>query len=117
MQFKLKYGNDFKEFDLDEKNYLGTIDIAYTPGLENPAHAIQHALENPIGTKSLKEIVQKKKAKNAVIVLSDITRGVPYKTAHYNSLVILAQELEKAGITKRNITFLVGTGTHRAHTE
>ncbi len=117
MNFKLKYGNDFKEFGLDERNYLGTLDIAYTPGLENPAQSIQHALENPIGTPPLKEIVQKKKAKNAVIVLSDITRGVPYKQGHYNSLLILAEELEKAGITKNNITFLVGTGTHRKHTE
>ncbi len=117
MQFKLKYGNDFKEFGLDEKNYLGTIDIAYTPGLKSPAEAIQHALENPIGTQSLREIVHKKQAKTAVIVLSDITRGVPYRQGNYNSLVILAQELEKAGIAKRNITFLVGTGTHRKHTE
>ena len=55
----------------------------YKPGLKDESGAVRKALENPIGTKRLKEIARGKK--NAVIVVNDITRP----TASYKFLPAL----------------------------
>ena len=39
---------------------------------------MKQALASPIGSPPLREIIRRKKAKNAVVVVNDITRPTPY---------------------------------------
>jgi len=79
--------------------------------LKDEAGAVKKALENPIGTKRLREIA--KGRKSAVIVVNDITRP----TATYKLLPHLIQELKEGGMKEDQVQFLVATGTHRDNTK
>ncbi|MDI6782569.1 MAG: nickel-dependent lactate racemase [bacterium] len=74
---------------------------------------IRKGLQFPIGTEPLADIIVRKKAKNASIVVSDHTRPVP------NSIILppILEELERSGISPKNITILIATGMHRPTTE
>ncbi len=71
---------------------------------------VKLALENPIGSKRLKEIV--KPGEKIVIITSDITRPMPT----YKVLPVLIEELEAGGIKASDITLVFALGSHRKHT-
>ncbi len=83
--------------------------------LSQPEAAIEAALNRPAGTPPLSSIVKQKLGKNpkaeAVIVISDNTRPVPYSGPE-GLLIPLVNKLEKSGIPSSRITLLVSTGTH-----
>jgi len=85
----------------------------------DPARAIERALSSPIGCPSLGEIIaQKRRPASGITVavgVSDITRPVPYR-GERGVLVPLLKALAASGIQKRNVTIIVGTGTHRPST-
>ena len=68
------------------------------------------ALQNPIGTPRLKDIV--KKDEKIVIITSDITRPMPT----YKVLPLVLDELAEAGTKLSDITVIFGLGSHRQHT-
>lgn len=87
--------------------------------LKNPAQEIEKALTHPLGGPNLEELI---KAKNkapqdikVAITVSDITRPVPYKGKN-GLLQPLLRKLHSLGVNKKNIIFIIGTGTHRAST-
>lgn len=106
MRVTLDYGRTGLPVELPD-NVLGPLEIRPTPPLSDPAHAIRHAIQNPIGTKPLAELA--KGRKNACILICDITRPVP------NPLILppLLEILEANGIARRDILILVATGLHR----
>lgn len=73
------------------------------------------AFENPLGTPSFRDIIEKKRAANpqggAVIVISDNTRPVPYKGGQ-GILMPIIRRLLDAGLTSGMITILCANGTH-----
>lgn len=69
--------------------------------------AIEAALENPIGSGKLREIV--KKGQRVAIAINDVTRPVPSR----EMVLALAGELYKGGIVPEDICLVVATGTHR----
>lgn len=83
--------------------------------LPDPAQAIQDALQHCIGTTSLETIIASKLQAvpdaNAVIVISDNTRPVPYK-GESGILWPVVDKLLGAGIPPGRILILVATGTH-----
>ncbi|HWQ80498.1 MAG TPA: nickel-dependent lactate racemase [Anaerovoracaceae bacterium] len=108
---ELKFGKGTVSFTLPEKNYLGSIlPNEVLPGLTGEAEVVR-ALENPIGTERLSEIVRP--GDRVVIVTSDITRPVP----SYKILPAIIAELEKGGVRKSQITVVFALGSHRPHTE
>lgn len=107
---KIPYGKKEIEVKIPKKNYLATLMPQYKMGLKDEAGEVKKALENPIGTKRLKEIARGKK--NAAIVVNDITRS----TATYKLLPHLLRELKEAGMGDDQVFFLVATGTHRDNT-
>ncbi len=115
MKIDLKYGDSHKTLELDDKNVIGTLELTKVPGLPDVTKAEMEALKNPIGTERLSEIAKGKKT--ACVVVSDYTRGVPYKRPNFNLLLPIIEELHEGGIKDENIKFLVGTGAHRAHTD
>ena len=71
---------------------------------------VGEALERPIGTGRLRDLVEP--GKTVAIVVTDITRKLPEEVI----LPLLVKELEAGGIRKKDITAVVATGTHRSNT-
>jgi nickel-dependent lactate racemase len=96
-----------------------TLEMRETRPLADPARAIREALERPIGSPPLPEIVRGKGKDpgtlRVCIATSDITRPVPYK-GEAGFLTPLLEDLRRAGVRRENVTLLVGTGTHRPST-
>lgn len=71
---------------------------------------VREALQNPISSSKLSEMVQGKK--NIVIITSDHTRPVP----SHITMPILIEEIKKAS-PEAKITLLISTGMHRPTTD
>jgi len=115
MEMDLKYGDSHKRLKLDDKNLIGILELRKSSGIPDVIKAEKEVLANPIGSKKLSEIAKGKKT--ACVVVSDYTRGTPYKRPNFNLLLPIIDELHAAGIKDEDIKFLVGTGAHRAHTK
>ena len=77
----------------------------------NPVDAdVKNAIENPIGSKRLKDIV--KPGEKIAIITSDITRPMPT----YKVMPQLIEELEAGGVKASDITLVFALGSHRKHT-
>ena len=107
MKLTLDYGKTGLEVTLPDEGIVGPLAIHPAVPLADPESVLHHALENPIGTPSLREIA--KGRKNACVLVCDITRPVP------NSLILppLLKILEESGIARNKILILIATGMHR----
>lgn len=109
MQVNLSYGRTGLAITLPD-----TVDILETrprPGLADEAAALREALRNPIASPPLASLVRP--GDTVVVVHTDITRATP----NDRILPVLLEELEAAGIARRDITLLNGLGTHRRQSE
>ncbi len=70
---------------------------------------IRKALREPIGSVRLSRLASR--AKNAAIVVSDMTRPCP----SFKFLPFLLEELEQGGIDLQRTTIIFGLGIHRGH--
>ncbi|MGE5379484.1 MAG: nickel-dependent lactate racemase [Methylocystaceae bacterium] len=109
----LGYGHQQIRLELADHQWAGLVDTNTQQQADVPEKMISQALEQPIGSLTLKQIAAAKAAKSALIVVNDITRPTPYQLI----LPPLLEELAAAGIPDQAITLLVATGIHRAHTE
>ena len=111
-RFDLEFGEETLRLQLPDHAEILTLP-AVEP-LKNPATAIRHALQKPIGAPALAEIVRRKVFHNpkthAVIVISDSTRPVPYR-GDQGILEPLFDVLRGEHVA--SIEILVATGTHR----
>jgi len=109
MRVRLAYGRHGLEVDLPPQTQV--IAPRFVPGLEDELTALRAALRRPIASPPLAELV--KPGDTVVVVHTDITRATP----NDRILPILLEELEHAGIRRKDITLLNGLGTHRRQTE
>jgi len=108
MQVHIKYGTEGLDLEFPEtSNFKGILYPAEAKPLSDPAGAVSEVLNKPVESLSLQSLATNKK--DAVIVISDITRPVP------NALLlpIICGELEAAGMERDKITILIATGIHR----
>jgi len=82
------------------------------PPISNPVDAVINALDNPIGTEPLKQLVRRRKPSSVAITVSDITRPVPNKVF----LPPMLDILNSAGVADSQIVIVIGTGMHRPST-
>jgi len=113
MKFDLSYGKSAVSFELDDSKILQVVVPPEASGKVCAKKDVEVMLDNPIGTESLLEILQKKKPGKVVVIVNDITRPTPYDLL----LPPLLDRFEKAGITDDQVTFVVATGIHDPHTE
>jgi len=73
---------------------------------------VQNALRNPVNSPPLSETLRKSGVRSVVIVVSDITRPIPYA----DFLDTVLEEIEDAGVQRENIIILIATGMHRPST-
>lgn len=108
---ELKYGKQEVSVNIPVNNILDIIYPNDLSGAQDENKEIIRALENPINSAVLSELVKNKK--NVVILASDITRPSP----SYKIIPPLVDEINKAGVTDNQITIIFGLGYHRKHTE
>lgn len=111
MKVTIPYGHEKVSFDVPEKNFIGMLDPTFTPALEDIHTAIEHAIDNPIGTRPLDQIVQP--GKKIAIIIDDGSRPTPISTI----LPILLPRLETAGARPEDIRIVAALGSHRYMTE
>jgi len=111
MFVKLPYDKNTIEVDIPEENLEGFLEPIKVAPKDKPENIIKAALEKPIGSKPLMEII--KPGEKVAIVTSDITRPCPSKIM----LPPILEALEKTGVSRENITIVFALGSHRPHTE
>ncbi|HWR10596.1 MAG TPA: nickel-dependent lactate racemase [Rectinemataceae bacterium] len=111
MKLEFGFGETVQAVDVPDSNLLGTLlpnPLEY--GLTGEAE-VMRALESPIGSKRLRDIV--KRGERIAIVTSDITRPMPTKSV----MPALLDELYAAGACPSDIALVFALGSHRKHTE
>lgn len=108
----MKYGKTMMDVSIPEENLLGIIQSNKQIKDKTEEEIVLNALENPIESHSLREIVNK--GDKVCIVISDITRAWQ-KMSRY--LPYIVEELKKGYIKEEDIIFLCATGTHRKQTK
>ncbi len=107
----LPYGRTDVCVRIPARNFLGSITPKELAGAPDAKAEIERALNAPIGSKKLGEIV--KPEYKVAIVVDDATRHAPSDVM----LVPVLAELNVAGVKDENVTVIFGCGTHRAVTE
>ena len=94
---ELKYGKGSIELFLKDENILKVLLPEESKILSDPKKKLKRLLKNPIGSPSLKELIQQKGAEKILIIVNDVTRPTPYKII----LPPLLDELKKLGQKKK----------------
>ena len=109
--FNVPYAKGFVDINIPDQNIAGVLESkahSYKAELSQEA-LVEHALDNPIGSQRLEELVKGKS--NMVIITSDHTRPVPSKI----TMPILLRRIREAN-PSIDITILLATGFHRPTT-
>jgi nickel-dependent lactate racemase len=114
MRISLPYGERKLSAEVPEKNLLGVLKPRRFKPEKKPEDIVREALQSPIGTGGIKEIINGKKRKDkVVIVVDDHTRPCPTEEI----LPPLLEELYSSGVGDDNILIIFATGSHRATKE
>jgi len=106
----LPYGKAEVCARIPTQNFLGLIEPKEKPSVQDARAEIERAIQEPIGSSKLREIV--KPEHKVAIVVDDATRPAP----SYLMVPPLLDELNAAGVKNENITVIFACGTHRAVT-
>lgn len=79
----------------------------------SPSEIVLIALREPLDAQPLKEALKKRRPGDVVIVVSDMTRPIPYS----EFLGAMIAEIEAAGVSSQEIVILIATGMHRSSTQ
>lgn len=79
----------------------------YPAPIRNPGKALESVVRKPLAS-----ALKAKKPKSVCIVVSDITRPIPYS----EFLPALISEIRRRGIAKKDMLILIATGMHRPST-
>lgn len=105
--YSFHYGQKHVDFYLDENRVIDELEVSPMPVISNPEAEILKALDNPIDSKALKDLVHP--GERVTIIANDTTRVA--NTSVF--MPILVDYLNKAGIPDQDITILFALGTHR----
>lgn len=111
-EFTLKYGKGTVTFQIPDGQLLCEIRGRNRPGLKDLEAAYRRALDHPIDSPPLRELVRP--GERVCILVSDITRGWQ---KNYLTVPILIDTLSEAGVADEDMTIVIGVGAHRANTE
>ena len=104
------YGKCFQKANVDDDINIEFIDFAGEDNLKEEVEMLKNAMDNPIGSPRLEEMVSVED--KVLIVVNDHTRPGPNK--------IIAKELTERllskGLSNEQIKFIIATGSHRKTT-
>jgi nickel-dependent lactate racemase len=109
MRIKLAYGKTGLPLELDDSLDITFVEPTFVPALADPAAAVRAALEAPIGSPPLREVVRP--GMRVGVVFSDITRPAP------NPLLLTAVLEVLDAVPGVEVTLFNALGTHRPNTE
>jgi lactate racemase len=116
LQFTLKYGQSETSVMLDGR-HVAQVVLPNEIEAKNEEGEIIRAINDPIGTPALREIVSQQRTVrgdlNVAIIVSDITRPTPTKKL----LPHILSNLRKEGVQDDRITIFFALGIHRPLTE
>ena len=114
---KVDFGNDL--LDINVPRHCDVLTMPSMPCLVDSGGEITQALNRPIGSPILSEIIHSKGKPfdklTVCITVSDITRPAPYRGKDGLLLPLLGL-IEEAGVKKENIVIVIGNGMHRHST-
>lgn len=110
MRLTLRYGRRGLDVTLPDRNVAHVLRLNQLPPLHDPHQAVAAGLRQPLGSAPLADLARGRR--DAVIVVSDLTRPVP------NALLLppVLQTLAEAGLPPARVLLLVATGLHRGNT-
>jgi nickel-dependent lactate racemase len=111
--FELPYNKSTISLSINTERLAGNLTPpahAVSEESQNEEEIVKEALENPIGSKKLRDLAKGKK--KITVITSDHTRAVPSSI----TLPLLLSEIRK-GNADATITIIVATGLHRGMTE
>ncbi|MFP4647479.1 MAG: nickel-dependent lactate racemase [Candidatus Acetothermia bacterium] len=112
MEIEIPYGRDRLELKFSETDRVHVGETPETISREDPEKAVLEALDEPIGSEPLKEIVKNKKEAqreiSVAIIIDDRTRACPDDLL----VPVLVERLTEASIKPENIKIIVATGLH-----
>ena len=110
-QVSFPFDGEPYSFEIESENLIEVLSPKPCKPLANLDHAIEQALDSPIGMKKLEDLVTS--SDRVVIVSDDITRLTPSDRI----LLPMLKRLKSAGIPDSNICCIMALGTHRYMTE
>lgn len=110
-KIRVPYGDAWQEAELAGDIPLQVIDPPCKPVEKPVEELIEKALDNPIGTSRLEEMVTG--SDHVTIIVNDHTRPGP----NAQLVAALVKRLNGAGVPDEQICFVIATGSHRASTE
>ncbi|MBS3777882.1 MAG: nickel-dependent lactate racemase [Candidatus Thermoplasmatota archaeon] len=106
MKFRLPYGKTYQELTIPNEFSVEVISNSKQQKTPNFKQLASKAFSQPLLSPPLEDIATA--GDSVVIVVDDHTRPCPTKQL----LPIVLKNLKKAGVSKTDITILIGTGTH-----
>lgn len=108
-EVRLAYGKSHFTCTLEPERVLGVLRPKQLPSPQSEEEIVRRALENPIGSPRLRELVSQ--GEKVCVIVGDMTR----LWARYHVLVpAILEELNQAGIPDSSITIVSATGAHRS---
>ena len=116
-EINVDFGDDF--LDIEVPAACKILSMPSMPCLIDSGAEITRALNRPIGSPTIAEIIRSKGKPvdllTVCITVSDITRPAPYK-GEDGLLLPLLGLIEKAGVKRDHIVIVIGNGMHRHST-
>lgn len=110
MLIDIPYNN--RRFEIQAPDDSAVYRTSYCEPGKDARDIVRNAIKNPVNSPPLNDLLKKSGARSVVIVVSDITRPIPYA----GFLDTVLEEIEGAGIPVENIIILIATGMHRPST-
>ena len=111
VKIAIPYGQETLDVTIPSENLIGTYSPKDIAGVPDVKQEILRAINNPISSKSLAELVKGKQ--KVVILADDNTRLTPTEQI----IPVLLDEMNAAGVKDEQITIIIALGTHRFMTE
>jgi nickel-dependent lactate racemase len=111
MLVRLAYGHREIGVPIPDGHPVDVLEKHPVPPIEDPTASIRYSLAHPTAAAPLHELARGRR--DAVIVVSDITRPVPNATL----LPPIVDALRAGGLPPEAVTILVATGLHRPNTQ
>jgi len=110
MLVQLAYGRREIDVPIPDGHPVDVLEKVPVPPIDDPAANLRRCLERPVEAPPLHELARGRR--DAVIVVSDITRPVPNPVL----LPPILDALRSGGLPPEAVTILVATGLHRPNT-
>lgn len=111
-KYSFKYGSEDLQTEIEDSHIIHTLIPKNTKSILDVKAEVNRVLDNPIGTKPLREIV--KSGEKVAIVVSDITRTW-IKTHEF--LIHIVNYISNLGVSDEDMFVVIALGGHRKSTE